>query len=142
MTVWDNQYTIKDASGKIPIPQYKDKITGKMKKHEGNHAPYYQMVDDQGNQIGRLNPLYTQSAIAVQEQLTDTDAISGTLTFAKEFAYVEIYNTDTANNGVFEVNGIKLTVPAGKSFKAQIGGTPSAEVKVTGSTSYIITRYE
>jgi hypothetical protein len=40
------------------------------------------------------------------------------------------------------VNGINITVPAGEVFKASYGGTPRATVTVTGSTSYILTRYE
>lgn len=78
----------------------------------------------------------------VVEQHTQADAISGTVTFSKNIQYLEIYNTDATNQGIFNVNGINITVPAGKSFKASFGGTSRATVTVTGATSYILTRYE
>lgn len=77
----------------------------------------------------------------VEEQLTETDVVTGTLTFAANIKTIEIYNTDTVNNGVFNVNGIDIAVPKNDSFQANIGGTPRATVTVTGSTSYIVTRY-
>lgn len=77
----------------------------------------------------------------LQEQKTQADAVTGTLTFAAPIQTVEIYNTDASNAGKFTVNGIVITVPAGKSFKSAVGGTPSASVTVTGSTTYIVSRY-
>jgi hypothetical protein len=76
------------------------------------------------------------------EQKTQNDAVGGTITFSKPISIFEIYNTDATNQGVFAVNGINITVPAGKNFKASIGGIASPSVSVTGSTSYILTRYE
>jgi hypothetical protein len=78
----------------------------------------------------------------VVEQKTHTNASSGTVTFANNIAVLEIYNVDATNTGVFNINGIDITVPAGKVFKASFGGTPRATVTVTGSTNYILTRYE
>ena len=77
----------------------------------------------------------------LQEQLTEDDAVTGTLTFSEEIYIIEIYNTDTANAGTFTVNGISILVPAGESFMAAVGGTPATTIAVTGSTSYIINRY-
>jgi hypothetical protein len=76
------------------------------------------------------------------EQHTQADAVGGTVTFAKNIQFLEIYNTDAVNDGVFNVNGINITVPKGESFKAAYGGTPRATVTVTGATTYILTRYE
>lgn len=78
----------------------------------------------------------------VAEQKTQASASAGTVTFSKNILHLEIYNVDQTNQGVFNVNGINITVPAGKSFKASFGGTPRNTVTVTGSTSYILTRYE
>jgi hypothetical protein len=78
----------------------------------------------------------------VAEQKTQADAVTGTVTFSKSISTLEIYNTDAANQGVFNVNGINITVPANESFKASYGGTPSANITITGATSYILTRYE
>lgn len=78
----------------------------------------------------------------VVEQKTQVDAVTGTVTFSKNIAVLEIYNTDATNQGVFNVNGINITVPAGKSFKASFAGTPRTTVTVSGATSYILTRFE
>ena len=75
------------------------------------------------------------------EQLIETDAVTGTLTFADVVSSIEIYNTDATNAGTFNVNGIDLVVPATKSFMAVIGGVASAVVTVTGATTYIVSRY-
>ncbi|MRX54707.1 hypothetical protein GJU41_12055 [Bacillus idriensis] len=81
------------------------------------------------------------SGSKVQEQKTNSDASAGTVTFAANISTIEIYNSDATNDGTFNVNGINIKVPKGKSFMAAIGGTPRATVTVTGSTSYILTRY-
>lgn len=101
-------------------------------------------VDQQGNELFTFaNPgNVSLSGSKVMEQKTQANASAGTVTFSKNIVTLEIYNTDATNQGVFIVNGITITVPAGKSFKASYGGTPSASVVVTGSTSYILTRYE
>ena len=78
----------------------------------------------------------------VEEQKTEANASAGSVTFSKQIKTLEIYNTDGTNSGVFTVNGIAITVPAGKSFKAMFGGTPSSTVSVTGALTYILTRYE
>jgi hypothetical protein len=82
------------------------------------------------------------SGSIVAEQKTQANAVTGTVTFSKGIDTLEIYNVDATNQGVFNINGINITVPAGKSFKASFGGTPRTTVTVTGSTSYILTRYE
>jgi hypothetical protein len=77
----------------------------------------------------------------VAEQHTQADAVSGVLTFSDNISWIGIYNTDTVNNGVFTVNGIAITVPKGDTFQDGIGGTIGKTVSITGSTSYIVTRY-
>jgi hypothetical protein len=77
----------------------------------------------------------------LQEQKTEADAVGGVLTFSKPIQYIELYNTDETNAGVFTVNGIAITVPVGKVFNSGIGGTPSAQVTITGATKYIVSRY-
>lgn len=84
----------------------------------------------------------TLSGSNVVEQKTQANAVTGTVTFAADVKHLEIYNTDTVNDGVFNINGINITVPKGGTFKASYGGTPRATVTVTGSTAYILTRYE
>jgi len=75
------------------------------------------------------------------EQKTQANAVAGVLTFASNISVIEIYNTDATNVGVFTVNGLAINVPAGKSYMAAIGGTPSPTVTVTGATTYIVNRY-
>lgn len=107
-----------DAYGKL-IPQFYDPVSDS-----------YKPLND---------PLQGSSVV---EQKTQTDAVTGTVTFSKGVQFLEIYNVDGTNQGVFNVNGINITVPAGKSFKSAFSGTPRTTVTVTGSTSYILTRYE
>lgn len=76
------------------------------------------------------------------EQQTESDAVSGKLTFATPISTISIQNTDATNDGVFTVNGIDLHVPSDKTFMSRVGGTPSAEVTVTGATTYIVSAYE
>jgi hypothetical protein len=78
----------------------------------------------------------------VVEQKNETHAVNGVVTFSEEIDFLEIYNTDAENKGTFVVNGLDILVPAGGIFKASYGGIPSVNVSVTGSTSYILTRYE
>jgi hypothetical protein len=82
----------------------------------------------------------TMTGSKVEEQLTETNAVTGNLTFAEPIQFIGIYNRDTVD-GVFNVNGINLTIPAGESADFHVGGTASNQVSVTGSTSYIVTRY-
>lgn len=74
------------------------------------------------------------------EQLIQTDAGAGILTFAANIGAIGIYNTDAANAGVFVVNGINIHVPAGKYVEFVVGGTPAATVTITGATTYIVSR--
>lgn len=73
---------------------------------------------------------------------TTAQGVPQTVTFTKNIVTLEIYNTDATNQGIFNVNGINITVPAAKSFKASFGGTASAIVTIASSASYILTRYE
>lgn len=77
----------------------------------------------------------------VEEQLTEADATTGEVTFSESINFIGVYNTDTSNVGVFNVNGIDITVPPGEVFEGGIGGTPNPVVTISGSTTYIITRY-
>ena len=89
------------------------------------------------------NPAYTQQiGNTLQEQLTETDAIANVLSFSENISTIELYNTDAVNTGIFNVNGIDITVPPEKYFKSTIGGTPSTEVTISGATTYIVSRYE
>jgi hypothetical protein len=75
------------------------------------------------------------------EQKTQANAVNSVLTFSANILTIEIYNTDVLNDGVFTVNGIAINVPKGTTYKSTIGGTPGTTVTVTGSTSYIVSRY-
>lgn len=75
------------------------------------------------------------------EQKTQADAINGVLTFEYNLSSVGIFNVDATNTGVFSINGLNVTVPPQTTFEAKIAGTPGKTVTVTGSTSYIVSRY-
>lgn len=92
---------------------------------------------------GLLSPNRTQlSGSTLVEQLTEADAAAGVLTFAADFGYVSIYNTDATNDGVFTVNGIDITVPKGEPTGVfKVGGAIGATVTVTGATTYIVSRW-
>jgi len=75
------------------------------------------------------------------EQQTESDATIGVLTFAENFAAIEIYNTDAINAGTFEVNGITINVPASGYFKSNVGGTPAKTVTIAGATTYTVNQY-
>jgi hypothetical protein len=74
------------------------------------------------------------------EQKTQADAVSGVLTFNDDIKFIEIYNRDTVNDGVFNVNGINITVPKGEIAQFGVIDTDQKTVTVTGSTSYIVSR--
>ena len=80
------------------------------------------------------------SGSKVVEVLDESDLSGGDLTLAAEPESVRIYNTDTANDGVFTVNGIALAVPAGVSLETGVAGTASVTVSVTGSTTFVFHR--
>jgi len=92
-----------------------------------------------GSTPADVNVLNIKSS-SLQEQLTETDAITGTLTFSDFIKEIGIYNRDVSE-GVFTVNNLAITIPADTFFQAEIGGTPSKTIDVTGSSSYIIGRY-
>lgn len=85
--------------------------------------------------------LVSLSGSNLQEQKTEANAVTGTLTFSAPISVIEIYNTDATNDGNFVVNGISIRVPAGKVWKDGVGGTQGATVTITGSTTYIVSRY-
>lgn len=94
---------------------------------------------------GILNPGVRRVSVTgsnLVEQLTQADAVGGTLTFSAPVAYVEIVNTDTANTGTFTVNGVALVVPPETIVgPIAVGTTPAAAVTVSGATTYIVSRY-
>jgi len=72
---------------------------------------------------------------------TEADAVAGVVTFSDVVVCIEIYNSDAVNTGTFNVNGIDIVVPPSKVWKDAIGGTPSAEVTISGATTYILNRF-
>jgi hypothetical protein len=87
-----------------------------------------------------VTDVYMKGTKLVQ-QFTEVDESAGKLTFTKNIGAIGIYNRDDVD-GVFKVNGFDIHVPAGESAEFAVGGTPSNIVEVTGSTQYIISRYE
>lgn len=74
------------------------------------------------------------------EQKTQVDAVDGTLTFSEGISFIRIYNRDTTNDGVFNVNGINITVPKGEAVEFRVKDPARKTVTVTGSTQYIVSR--
>jgi hypothetical protein len=111
-----------------------------------NKMARVKLTDQDGNLIDSTNglPVHMTNAAGskVVEQKTQADATTGTVTFSENIETLEIFNVDATNQGIFNVNGLNITVPAGKTFKATFGGSPRTTVTITGSTSYILTRYE
>lgn len=115
-----------------PSPGYNPALLPQHEKQNGQYVP-----------TGEVNPLPVKSfGLKLEEQLTQTNAVSGVLTFSVNLNQIEIYNMDNTNSGVFNVNGINITVPPGKVFKAAVGGTPRKTVNISGSTQYIVGRYQ
>ena len=131
--------------GGIPAPSYRVEGTAEdFEILDGKHGGIKVLLyDHEGNPLFTAdNPAMVQVAeMAIQEQKTQDDAVGGVVTFAEPVTRVGIFNADTSNTGVFNVNGINISVPPETAFEAVIGGVPSASVTVTGATSYIITRY-
>lgn len=80
------------------------------------------------------------SGNSLVEQKTQVDSVTGTLTFSDVIYYVDIYNRDLTNDGVFNVNGINITVPKGEAVSFKVSGTPRETVTVTGAILYIVSR--
>lgn len=119
-----NVELLRDKNG-LPIPQYYDDASSKMKPLEDPRV------------------VKLAGSILAESTQTEADAVSGVLTFSKNISEIEIYNNDPTNAGVFNVNGFDITIPAGAPpFLGKIGGTPRATVNVSGSTSYVVGRYE
>jgi len=87
-----------------------------------------------------VTDVHVQGTRLVQ-QFIESHAVNGKLTFSKNIKAIGIYNRDTTD-GVFSVNGFDIHVPAGKSVDFNVGGTPSNIVTVSGTTKYIVSRYE
>jgi hypothetical protein len=88
-----------------------------------------------------LSPKYPGvRGVTVAEALDETDLSSGDLTLGAAPEFVRIFNTDDTNDGVFTVNGIALSVPAGTALETGVAGTGSTTVSVTGSTAFIFHR--
>lgn len=51
-----NVETIRDKDN-VPVPQYLDSKTSAPKQHLGNHAPYQQLLDENGVPYSKSNPL-------------------------------------------------------------------------------------
>ncbi len=90
-----------------------------------------------GSASAKVLPIGT----SFKQQLTQVAAVDGILTFTDPITAVEIINTDAVNPGIFTVNGISINITAGGSFKAVIGGTPSAIITISGAASYIVNSF-
>ena len=103
------------------------------------------IFDQEGTPITSANPFPTQlsgSTLAEDTQDQD-DAVSNDHTFSEEVEYIEIANRDTSNDLVATVNGRTIIVPPEVVYgPVKVSGTASATVTVTGSTSYLLNRYE
>ncbi len=129
-----------------PIPQYLD-TTDTTDSPQGTFKPLTDENDK--NIVDRLEAIETRlnqtletqlTGSNLEEQLTESEAINGVLTFSDVIHEIEIYNRDSTD-GTFTVNGIGIIVPSNEAFQAKIGGNPSTDVTVTGSTSYVVGRY-
>ena len=81
---------------------------------------------------------------AFQEDLTENSPGGpDEVTFSEPVTHLVILNRDVTNDGVFTVNGLPKIVPAGADIPVTpFGGTPSNTVQITGSTSFIISRFD
>ena len=107
------------------------------KKTDGS----YEAIKTNDNGALKVDGVVTLSGSSLTEQKTQTNAVSGVVTFTENLSTVEIYNTDVLNDGVFTVNGIAINVPKGIAYKSTIGGIPGKTVTVTGAITYIVSRY-
>lgn len=154
---YNTKFIKKDKSGINGVPQYFNETTDDYEVQKGENGQAYVKDKDVLSKLTdletKINGLYDAfitnkdagvllTGTKVEEQLTETDAVTGTLTFSENITSIGIYNTDSTNNGFFTVNGIDIIVPAGEYFEANIGGTPSNTVTVSGATTYIVTRFE
>ena len=149
---YNTKKMLTDADDKL-IPQIYDTVADEFKPLSTdvynninvNNFPATQQVEGNVQLTGSstaldVNVLNSAGGSSLQEQQTEADAVSGVLTFSDAISEIEIFNRDTAD-GTFTVNGMAIIVPASEVFQAKVGGTPSNEVSVSGSTSYIVGRY-
>ncbi|MGD7047087.1 hypothetical protein FZC83_02390 [Rossellomorea marisflavi] len=87
-----------------------------------------------------VTDVHVQGTQLVQ-QFTEADEVDGKLTFTKQLKSIGIFNRATTD-GVFNVNGFDIHVPAGTNADFRVGGTPSNIVKVSNSDKYIVSRFE
>lgn len=104
-----------------------------------------------GQEVSQENPLPVAGTMQlsgsnVAEVLTESDASDGVVTFSAPIEFIQVFNRDATNAGTFTVNGI--SIPVSKSGEdgcvwgpTGVDGTPSAAVTVTGSTSYVLSRF-
>lgn len=112
------------------------------------------IVDERGRAITADNrfpvdvgsdPLTVQlsGSQLVEATQTEDDATEGMHTFEGPIGALELVNADPLSSLHAVVNGITVIVPPltvwGPSF---IGGTPSASVVISGSSAYLVNRYE
>lgn len=113
-------------------------------------APYQNVRRDDGSVVNVANGYNDDGSLNVTtfggslvESKTQDDAVDGVVTFSAPVSVIEIYTLDKENDAVFIVNGTSINIPAGAPpFIARIAGEPSAEVTVSGATSYVLNRYE
>lgn len=98
--------------------------------------------DSQGRKFDRVQVAGSIPGDTLEEQLTEADLVGGDLTFSAVITYVEIVNRDTGNVGTFTVNGVVITVDPQVAYgPVKVAGTESATVAVSGSTTFIVSRY-
>ena len=78
------------------------------------------------------------SGSILQEQKTQTDAVSNVITFTGDINAIEIYHAE-ATWQTFTVNGISITVPAG-GYRTPVGGTVAKTVTIPSGVNCIVGR--
>lgn len=113
---YDTKQILRDADGN-PIPQIWSEAADDFLPYEGD---------------ARLK------GSRVEEVLTESDAVSGVLTFAANISSIEIYhNEDTPQE--FIVNGITLVIGPG-GWRSPVGGTPSNTVTIPAGVNCVVAR--
>ena len=84
------------------------------------------------------NMKVSQVESIVVEQLEETDAVVGVLTFSANVESIEIYH-DEVSPQVFIINGLTIKVASG-GWRSPIGGIPSAGVTIPAGITCLVTR--
>lgn len=153
---WDGEkWVVSSEQNPLPVKAELTEIEdGKLNVRDVDVKAELELMKQQQQQIlDRLNqPVQTEltgsivpldvnvETVALEEQLTELDAVNGTLNFSDVIKYVDIYNRDSTE-GIFNINNLDIVIPADTFFQAEIGGTPSNQIKITGSSKYIVGRY-